>query len=48
MNNDLLNQLLALPTVLYARLSPAGRCVACMWYRVQANLDVFVVPVDPR
>jgi dipeptidyl aminopeptidase/acylaminoacyl peptidase len=46
MSETLLNQLLALPTVLYARLSPDGRHVAFMWYRVNANVDVFVVPAD--
>lgn len=42
----LLDHLLTLPSVLYARLSPAGRWAAFVWYRRHANLDVFVVPTD--
>src|SRR5919202_308991 len=41
-----LEQLLALPTVLAARLSPDGRFVAFSWYRIHENMDVFVVPSD--
>jgi dipeptidyl aminopeptidase/acylaminoacyl peptidase len=41
-----LHQLLFLPEVLNARLSPDGRWVAFEWYRIHENLDVFVVPAD--
>ncbi len=41
-----LHQLLSLPTVLYARLSPNGRWVAFVWYRIHENLDVFLAPTD--
>ncbi|RME90581.1 MAG: S9 family peptidase, partial [Anaerolineae bacterium] len=41
-----LHQLLSLPTVLYARLSPDGRWVAFVWYRIHENLDVFLTPTD--
>jgi dipeptidyl aminopeptidase/acylaminoacyl peptidase len=41
-----LHQLLSLPTVLYARMSPDGRWVAFVWYRIHENLDVFAVPAD--
>jgi len=46
MSNTFLNQLLTLPTVLHARLSPDGRWVAFVWYHRHENLDVFVVPCD--
>jgi dipeptidyl aminopeptidase/acylaminoacyl peptidase len=45
-DTNFLQQLLSLPTVLYARLSPDGRWVAFMWYRVHSHIDVFVVPAD--
>jgi len=41
-----LSQLLTLPNVHHAYLSPDGRWVAFDWYGVHANLDVFVVPTD--
>ena len=41
-----LHQLLNLPTVQYARLSPDRRWVAFVWYRRHENMDVFVVPTD--
>jgi acetyl esterase/lipase len=41
-----LHQLMTLPTVLEARLSPDKRWVAFTWYRVHENYDVFVVPCD--
>jgi dipeptidyl aminopeptidase/acylaminoacyl peptidase len=41
-----LHQLLHLPSVQYARLSPDRRWVAFVWYRVHENMDVFVVPTD--
>lgn len=44
--NPFLRQLLSLPTVLDAALSPDGRWLAFVWHRVHANLDVFVVPTD--
>ena len=43
---DLLHQLLFLPKVLGARMSPDGRWVAFEWYRIHENLDVFAVPAD--
>ncbi len=43
---SLLDHLMTLPSVLYARLSPDGRWVAFVWYRRHENLDVFVVPTD--
>jgi dipeptidyl aminopeptidase/acylaminoacyl peptidase len=45
-SNYLLKQLLSLPEVKYAKLSPDGRWVAFMWYRIHENIDVFVVPTD--
>ncbi len=44
--NLFLEQLLGLPTVLAAKLSPDGRFIAFSWYRVHENVDVFVVPSD--
>lgn len=41
-----LQQLLNLPIVLYARLSPDGRWAAFVWYHIHENADVFVVPTD--
>jgi dipeptidyl aminopeptidase/acylaminoacyl peptidase len=41
-----LDQLLHLPTVLGAYLSPDQRWVAFEWYRVHENIDVFLAPVD--
>lgn len=41
-----LKQLLQLPSVEEARLSPDGRWVAFVWYRRHANWDVFAVPTD--
>jgi dipeptidyl aminopeptidase/acylaminoacyl peptidase len=41
-----LHQLLNLPTVLFARLSPDARWVAFVWYHRHENLDVFAVPTD--
>jgi dipeptidyl aminopeptidase/acylaminoacyl peptidase len=41
-----LHQLLTLPTVLQARLSPDKRWVAFSWYRRHENIDVFLVPTD--
>ena len=45
-SDPFLEQLLYLPTVLDAHLSPDGRWVAFAWYRIHENLDVFVVPTD--
>ena len=42
--NTFLHQLLHLPSVQYARLSPDRRWVAFVWYRMHENMDVFVVP----
>ena len=47
MSNSLfLDHLLTLPVVRDARLSPDGRWVAFVWYRVHPNMDVFLVPAD--
>lgn len=46
MTDSFLQQLLHLPTVMYAKLSPDRQWVAFVWYRVHENLDVFVVPSD--
>lgn len=44
--SSLLQQLLSLPTVRQAELSPDGVWVAFIWYHVHENVDVFVVPTD--
>lgn len=41
-----LRQLLSLPTVERALMSPDRRWVAFQWYRIQENMDIFVVPAD--
>ncbi len=41
-----LHQLMTLPTVLDARLSPDKRWVAFTWYRRHENVDIFLVPSD--
>lgn len=41
-----LGQLLNLPSVEEARLSPDGRWIAFMWYRIQENMDVFLAASD--
>src|SRR4030042_3000965 len=41
-----LHQLMTLPTVVEARLSPDKRWVAFIWYRIHENYDVFLVPAD--
>ncbi|MBN2500697.1 MAG: S9 family peptidase [Anaerolineales bacterium] len=46
MSMDYLEQLLNLPDVVTAKLSPDGRWVAFVWYHVHENFDVFVVPSD--
>lgn len=43
---NFIQQLLTLPQVRSARLSPDRRWVALEWYRIHANIDVFVVPFD--
>lgn len=45
-HNKFLDQLLNLPTVAYAQMSPDGRWVAFVWYHRHENADVFVVPCD--
>ena len=45
-NDTFLQQLLHLPSVQFARLSPDRRWVAFVWYRIHENMDVFVVPTD--
>ena len=45
-DKDFLHQLMTLPTVLYARLSPDRRWVAFTWYRKHDNIDVFLAPAD--
>jgi len=39
-------QVLTLPSIREALLSPDGRWVAFMWYRIHENIDVFLVPAD--
>jgi len=46
MSNSFLHQLLSLLTVLVAEVSPDGRWVSFVWYRVHENMDVFVAPTD--
>ena len=46
MTAPFLQQLLTLPTVLSAQVSPDRRWVAFVWYRVHENRDVFIVPSD--
>jgi dipeptidyl aminopeptidase/acylaminoacyl peptidase len=41
-----LDQLLSLPEILDARLSPDGQWIAFVWYRLLENADVFFVPSD--
>jgi len=41
-----LQQLLSLPDVLDARLSPDGSGIAFVWYHIHENQDVFYVPSD--
>jgi dipeptidyl aminopeptidase/acylaminoacyl peptidase len=41
-----LHQLMTLPTVVEAKLSPDKRWVAFQWYRMHENIDVFLVPSD--
>jgi dipeptidyl aminopeptidase/acylaminoacyl peptidase len=44
--DEYLHQLLTLPTVVEARLSPDKRWVAFLWYRMHENIDLFLVPSD--
>lgn len=44
--SSFLHQLLTLPTVMDALLSPDGQWAAFSWYRVHENVDVFLVPTD--
>ena len=44
--NAYLHQLLHLPQVWSAKLSPDGRWIAFEWYHRHPNLDVFLVPAD--
>ena len=44
--DSFLQQLLSLPEVYGARISPDGKWVAFEWYRIHENLDVFAVPTD--
>jgi dipeptidyl aminopeptidase/acylaminoacyl peptidase len=44
--DSFLHQLMTLPTVMEARLSPDKRWVAFAWYRIHENLDIFLVPSD--
>jgi dipeptidyl aminopeptidase/acylaminoacyl peptidase len=41
-----LHQLMTLPNVLEAKISPDKRWVAFNWYRRHENIDVFLVPTD--
>lgn len=45
-DEQFLHQLMTLPTVLEARLSPDKGWVAFTWYRAHENIDVFLVPSD--
>jgi dipeptidyl aminopeptidase/acylaminoacyl peptidase len=45
-NDPFLHQLMSLPTIGEARLSPDKKWVAFTWYRVHENYDVFLVPSD--
>jgi dipeptidyl aminopeptidase/acylaminoacyl peptidase len=45
-SDTFLHQLMTLPTVVQALLSPDGCWVAFVWYRLHENFDVFVVPSD--
>lgn len=45
-NDPFLHQLMTLPTVTGASLSPDKRWVAFNWYRIHENHDVFLVPTD--
>ena len=45
-SDPFLHQLMTLPAVIHALLSPDGRWVAFMWYRIHENIDVFLVPAD--
>jgi dipeptidyl aminopeptidase/acylaminoacyl peptidase len=45
-NDTFLHELMTLPTVLEARLSPDKRWVAFTWYRRHENVDVFLVLSD--
>ena len=38
--------MMTLPAVVQNLLSPDGRWVAFMWYRIHEDTDVFVVPSD--
>jgi tricorn protease-like protein len=44
--SDFLDQLLTLPTVRAAYLSPDRRWLAYEWYRLRPFQDVFAVPTD--
>src|SRR5213593_3587063 len=46
MSDLFLQQLLSVPTVLYAELSPDGKWAAFVWNHVHENMDVFVAPTD--
>ncbi len=41
-----LDQLLSVPAVAHALLSPDGRWVAFAWYRIHENYDIFFAPLD--
>jgi dipeptidyl aminopeptidase/acylaminoacyl peptidase len=41
-----IHHLLTLPSIKRAALSPDGRWVAFMWYRIHENIDVFLVPAN--
>lgn len=45
-SDNFLHQLMTMPTVEEARLSPDKRWVAFTWYRRYENVDVFLVPSD--
>jgi dipeptidyl aminopeptidase/acylaminoacyl peptidase len=41
-----LDQILHLPSVEEARLSPDGKWIAFSWYRMHENIDIFLAPSD--
>ena len=44
--NEFLAELMTLPDIYGAKISPDGKLIAFMWYRINENFDIFIVPVD--
>jgi len=44
--NEFLQELMTIPNISSAEISPDGKKIAFMWSRINENIDVFVVPVD--